>query len=165
MRCDSNGNAVADDTELSLGENFFLCVEGDQSAVVINSIREMMATKDGVTDLNLVATIGDGSGEGDLNPNTFVYGYGSNKVVIATRLPSVFFAAGGAVTLSGTTNINTGGRRRLSRSMQASASSAKESAAFSMKVEIAGSSDVSGASAIKATTAMFFGVVAAALFV
>merc|ERR1711933_239063 len=66
-----DGNDVADDTELSLGENFFLCVESDQSAVIINSIREMTATKDGVTDLNLVTTIGDGSGEGDLNSNTF----------------------------------------------------------------------------------------------
>merc|ERR1712176_616892 len=164
-RCDANGNDVTDDTELTLGENFFLCVEGDQSTVVINSIREMMAAKDGVTDMSLVATAGDGSGEGDRNPNTFIYGYGSNKVIIATRLPAPFFAAGGAVTLSGTANISIGSSgRRLGRSLQAT-SFEKESAGFRMEVKVAGSSDTSGASAIKATTAMIFGVVAAMLFV
>ena len=153
-RCDANGNEVTDDTELTLGENFFLCVEGDQTTVVINSIREMMAAKDGVTDMNLVTTIGDGSGEGERNPNTFVYGYGSNKVVIATRLPSPFFEAGGAVTLSGTANISIGSsRRRLGRSLQVT-SSKKESAGFRMEVGVVSTDDASGASAIKATTAL-----------
>merc|ERR1712025_448347 len=96
------------------------------------------AAKDGVTDMNLVAMDGDGSGEGNRNPNTFIYGNGSNKVVIATRLPAPFFEVGGAVTLSGTANISTGGRRRLGRSLQ-EAAAADESAGFSMEVAIVGS--------------------------
>ena len=132
--------------------------------ILISSIRDLTATKGGVTDLSLVAAVGDGSGKGDRNPNTFVYGNGSNKVVVATRLPSTFFAAGGAVTLSGTANISTGGRRRLVRTMQEISTSAKESADFSMEVAIVGS-DSSGASAIKATAVMFFGTLAVLLFV
>merc|ERR1712176_563683 len=160
-RCDSNGNAVPTDTELSLGENFFLCVEGDQTSVLIDNIRDLTATKGGVADLNLVAINGDGSGEGNRNPNTFVYGNGTNKVVIATRLPSPFFTTGGSVTLSGTANVSLGRRRRLGRSLQEGSVMEEESADFSMQVSIAGSSGASDASAvqIKATAALFLGSV------
>jgi len=157
-RCDEFGNVVTDSV-LSLGDNLFFCVTGQQSVVLINSIQQLTASKDG-ENLSLVTYAGDGSGAGDLNPNTFVYGTGTNNAVIATRLPSTFFSSTGEVILSGTANISTGGRRQLVRSMQ----EASESGDFSMEVKIAGSSDASGASAIKATATVFFGAVAAALF-
>jgi len=163
-RCDASGNEN-DDTDLSVGENFFLCVEGDQSAVVINNIGKLTATK-GSSEKLLVAEVTGAVGLGGTrDSNTFVYGNGNNRVVIATRLPTDFFDTGGIVTFSGKANISTGGGRRLFRSMQVASTSseAEESADFSMDVRIVGSNkdDASGASAIRATAAMFFAAVAA----
>merc|ERR1712146_351091 len=87
---------------MGLGENFFLCVEGAQDAVIINDITTLDATKTGVTDLALI----DGATP---NSNTFVYGKESEKVVVATRLPATFFEDDEVVTLVGTADIVTGG--------------------------------------------------------
>jgi len=136
-RCDIEGNAVTEDTVLSFGENFFLCVEGIQSSVRISSIKYLEARKSGVDTINLITSDSAGS-EGATNPNTFVYGKNSNKVVIATRLPSRFFEADGGITLAGTANIGTGGSRRLARLMQETSTS-EEASDFSMDIPIVAS--------------------------
>merc|ERR1711935_313838 len=171
-RCDQNGDEVSNDATLAVGENFFLCVKGSQSQVVISNIGEMTATKTGDTpSLSIATQVEDGSGEGTSNSNTFVYGNGQNKVVIATRLPATFFASGGPVTFSGSANIVVGNkvspdaRRQLSRSMQVASASSEESANFSMVIQVAGMDDASSASAIKTTAAMFFAAAVAALIV
>jgi len=155
-----------------VGENFFLCVKGSQSQVVISNIKEMTATKtDPTLSLSIVTEVDDGSGEGTSNSNTFVYGNGQNKVVIATRLPAIYFASDGPVTFSGSANIVVGNevspdtRRRLSRSMQVASASSEESANFSMVIQVAGMDDASSASAIKTIAAMFFAAAVAALIV
>jgi len=168
-RCDKNGIGVSNDAALAVGENFFLCVKGSQSQVVISNIGEMKAAKIPKTgntlSLSIVTEEGDGSGEGTLNSNTFVYGNGQNQVVIATRLPVPFFASSGTVTLSGSANIVVGANRQLSRSMQVASASSEESANFSMVIQVAGMDDASSASAIKTTAAMFFAAAVAALIV
>ena len=148
-RCDETGE-TSSDSILELGENFFLCVEGDQDAVIINDITTLDATKNGVTDLALI----DGATP---NSNTFVYGKESEKVVVATRLPATFFEDDGAVTLVGTADIVTGGgTRKLAqvRIMQES----PQSADFSMTVEVESSS---AASLSTFGVAAVFGLVAA----
>ena len=135
---------------MELGENFYLCVEGDQDAVIINDIESLDATKTGVTDLALI----DGATP---NSNTFVYGKETGKVVVATRLPATFFEADGDVTLEGTADIVTGGgTRKLAqvRIMQES----PQSADFSMTVEVESSS---AASLSAFGVAAAFGLVAA----
>merc|ERR1712146_263390 len=120
---------------MGLGENFFLCVEGAQDAVIINDITTLDATKNGVTDLALID-------EATPNSNTFVYGKQSEKVVVATRLPATFFEDDEVVTLVGTADIVTGGGgRKLAqvRIMQES----PQSADFSMTVEVESSSAAS----------------------
>jgi len=163
-RCDENGGEVTSGTALTVGENFYLCVKGKQSQVIVSNIEEMTAAKTGATTLSLVTATSTGS-EGTVNSNTFVYGNGQNQVVIATRLPSTFFATGGTVTFTGSANIVVGARRRLSRSMEVASTSSEESANFSMDIQVAGMDDASSASAIKTTAAMFFAVVVAALIV
>ena len=148
-RCDETGE-TSSDSILELGENFFLCVEGEQDAVIINDITTLDATKNGVTDLALI----DGATP---NSNTFVYGKESEKVVVATRLPATFFEDDGAVTLEGTAEIVTGGgTRKLAqvRIMQES----PQSADFSMTVEVESSS---AASLSAFGVAAAFGLVAA----
>ena len=133
-RCDETGE-TSSDSILELGENFFLCVEGVQDAVIINDIDSLDATKTGVTDLALI----DGATP---NSNTFVYGKQSEKVVVATRLPATFFEDDEVVTLVGTAVIVTGGGiRKLAqvRIMQES----PQSADFSMTVEVESSSAAS----------------------
>ena len=150
FRCDNTGDAFPEDTILELGENFYLCVEGDQDAVIINDIESLDATKTGVTDLALI----DGATP---NSNTFVYGKETGKVVVATRLPATFFEADGDVTLEGTADIVTGGgTRKLAqvRIMQES----PQSADFSMIVEVESSS---AASLSTFGVAAVFGLVAA----
>jgi len=157
-RCDENGGVISGGgTVLTVGENFYLCVKGSKSQVVVSNIQQMTASKDSDTLSLVAATVS--------NSNTFVYGNGQNQVVIATRLPATFFASGGAVTFSGSANIVVGARRRLSRSMQVASVSSEESANFSMDIQVAGMDDASSASAIKTTAAMFFAAAVAALFV
>lgn len=132
-RCDSDGDR-ASDTPLKLGENFYLCAEGSQS-VLIDGIDTLKADKNGQPTLNLI------SAGGDRNSNTFVYGTGGNKVVIATRLPSNFYENAVGVSLSGTTDISIGGRRQLVRIMQEA--SPPESVDFSMEVGVVSSGAVS----------------------
>ena len=148
-RCDETGEASSDSI-LELGENFFLCVDGDQDAVIINDITTLEATKDDDTDVALIT-------EGEPNPNTFVYGKETGKVVVATRLPATFFEDDGAFTLEGTAVIVTGGgTRKLAqvRIMQES----PQSADFSMTVEVESSS---AASLSAFGVAAAFGLVAA----
>jgi len=153
FRCDSSGTAEADKV-LSLGENFFLCVEGDKDNVRITSIDNLKATKTGKELVLISAAIAQ-------NQNTYVYGQGDKKVVIATRLTAGFFEDGQSVTLSGVANLETGQRRQLSiRNMQAADA---EGSGFSMEVGIVPSNG-SGASAFKATIAVFAAAVVA-LFV
>lgn len=133
-RCDETGE-TSSDSILELGENFFLCVEGVQDAVIINDIDSLDATKTGGTDLALID-------EATPNSNTFVYGKQSEKVVVATRLPATFFEDDEVVTLVGTAVIVTGGGiRKLAqvRIMQES----PQSADFSMTVEVESSSAAS----------------------
>ena len=148
-RCDETGE-TSSDSILELGENFFLCVEGEQDAVIINDITTLDATKNGVTDLALI----DGATP---NSNTFVYGKESEKVVVATRLPATFFEDDEVVTLVGNAVIVTGGgTRKLAqvRIMQES----PQSADFSMTVEVESSS---AASLSAFGVAAAFGLVAA----
>ena len=151
-RCDETGE-TSSDSILELGENFFLCVEGEQDAVIINDITTLGATKDDDNDDTDLALITDGNP----NSNTFVYGKESEKVVVATRLPATFFEDDGAVTLEGTADIVTGGgTRKLAqvRIMQES----PQSADFSMIVEVESSS---AASLSTFGVAAAFGLVAA----
>jgi len=135
-RCDTDGNEVTKDTELSVGENFFLCVNGSQN-VVISGIQELVATKNNVVDVILVTSTGAGS-EGTNNANTFVYGKDTNQIIIATRIPSRFFQGTGSITLTGAANIGVGGRRRLVRLMQETSTS-EESSDFSTEIPIVAS--------------------------
>jgi len=135
-RCDTDGNEVTEDTELSVGENFFLCVNGSQN-VVISGIQELVATKNNVDDVILVTSTGAGS-EGTNNANTFVYGKDINQIIIATRIPSRFFQGTGSITLTGAANIGVGGRRRLVRLMQETSTS-EESSDFSTEIPIVAS--------------------------
>jgi len=153
-RCDETGE-TSSDSSLELGENFFLCVEGEQDAVIINDITTLGATKTGVTDLALITG-------GNANSNTFVYGKESGKVIVATRLPATFFEDDGSVTLEGTADIEIetgGGGRKLAqvRIMQES----PQSADFSMTVEVESSS---AASLSAFGVAAVLGLVAAFLF-
>merc|ERR1712086_1218135 len=132
-RCDTDGNEVTKDTELSVGENFFLCVNGSQN-VVISGIQVLVATKNNVVDVILVTSTGAGS-EGTNNANTFVYGKDTNQIIIATRIPSRFFQGTGSITLTGAANIGVGGRRRLVRLMQETSTS-EESSDFSTEIPI-----------------------------
>jgi len=156
LRCDANGGEITGGgAPLNVGDNFFLCVRGSESQVVVNTIQGLAATKDSEN----IALIADKVS----NANTFVFGEGQNQVVIATRLPSPFFLSAGSVTFEGSANIVVNGRRRLSRSMQAL--EAEESADFSMDIGVTGMDDASSASAIRATAAMLFAAVFAALIV
>jgi len=148
-RCDETGE-TSSDSILELGENFFLCVEGEQDAVIINDITTLEATKDDDTDVALITS-------GNPNSNTFVYGKQSEKVVVATRLPATFFEDDEVVTLVGSAVIVTGGgTRKLAqvRIMQES----PQSADFSMTVEVESSS---AASLSAFGVAAAFGLVAA----
>jgi len=156
LRCDANGGEITGGgAPLNVGDNFFLCVRGSESQVVVNNIQGLAARKDSEN----IALIADKVS----NANTFVFGEGQNQVVIATRLPSPFFLSRGSVTFEGSANIVVNGRRRLSRSMQAL--EAEESADFSMDIGVTGMDDASSASAIRATAAMLFAAVFAALIV
>ena len=133
--------------------------------MVVNSIAELTATKDGVDPLGLITTK-------RTDPNIFVYGTKTNMVVIATRLPAPFFAGAGVVRLSGTAKIVTGGRRRLSstRDLQettaSDAATEEESSGFVTEVDVVVASDASGGLAIKTTTAVVvFSAFAAGFFV
>jgi len=132
FRCNIAGTQVSDDLELSLGENFFLCVEGSQSSVRIVNIESLLASKDNIENIDLIAA--DGS-----TPSTFLYGLNTNKAVIATRLPSRFFSSDGAITLTGTAVIENGGGRRLARLMQETSTS-EEASEFSMDIPVVASS-------------------------
>ena len=149
FRCDETGDATTD-TNLALGENFFLCVERSQDTVIVNDITSLDVTKAGVPLLALITG-------GTSNSNTFVYGKGSEKVVVATRLPATFFEADGVVTLEGTADIERGvGSRKLApvRLLQES----PQSTDFSMTVEV----DSSSAASVSAFgLATVFGLVVA----
>jgi len=169
-RCDADGNAVGDDTVLAVGETFFLCVEGSEDRVVVNNISYLTAEgQANGASLPIIAVDGSGGLEGTLISNTFVYGYGENQVIIATRLPVAFFVSAQTVVFSGVANIYVDsvdpGRvlnSQLSRGMQVAS---EESASFSMDIQVVGMDDASSASAIKTTAAMFFVAAVAALIV
>ena len=161
FRCDETGDATTD-TNVALGENFFLCVERNQDTVIVNDITSLDVTKSGVTDFALIAG-------GTPNSNTFVYGKGSEKVVVATRLPATFFEADGVVTLEGTADIESSlFSRKLApvRLLQESPveflQESPQSADFSMTVEV--EVDSSSAASVSAFgLATVFGSVAAFL--
>lgn len=149
FRCDDDGDASTD-TNLELGETYFLCVNGDQDAVIVKDINSLNAIKAGVSDLPLIAG-------GTPNTNTFVFGKESEKVIIATRLPATFFEADGFVTLEGTAEIKRGGGNRKLAQVRILQEST-ESADFSMTVKVESSSAAS-VSAFGVVTV--FGVVVA----
>lgn len=158
-RCDASGTKPDDFRDsVRLEENFFLCVEGQQSGVVIKSIDELKAKQATKDDVNLI------TGTDQENTNTFVYGKNSNKVVIATRFPATSFETASTITLEGKSTIVTGGvvnGRRLGRSMQeVSAAPGEESADFSMEIGIV--ADESGGFVIQSSAKVFLGTLAAA---
>ena len=149
FRCDDDGDASTD-TNLELGETYFLCVNGDQDTVIVKDINSLNAIKAGVSDLPLIAG-------GTPNTNTFVFGKESEKIIIATRLPATFFEADGFVTLEGTAEIKRGGGNRKLAQVRILQEST-ESADFSMTVKVESSSAAS-VSAFGVVTV--FGVVVA----
>mmetsp|Transcript_46371 Transcript_46371/g.51859 ORF Transcript_46371/g.51859 Transcript_46371/m.51859 type:complete len:666 (-) Transcript_46371:83-2080(-) len=157
FRCDENGERDESATDLELGDNFYLCAVGVQSAVIINSITTLTADKGegdlALTTANLITA-------GDPNSNTFVYASPKKKKVgIATRLPSTFYREQGAVTFAGTADIDvSGGRRQLVRIMQ-EASTGPESANFSMEIGVV-ASGAYRASVFGAAAAVFVAVTA-----
>jgi len=157
FRCDENGERDESATDLELGDNFYLCAVGVQSAVIINSITTLTADKGegdlALTTANLITA-------GNPNSNTFVYASPKKKKVgIATRLPSTFYREQGAVTFAGTADIDvSGGRRQLVRIMQ-EASTGPESANFSMEIGVV-ASGAYRASVFGAAAAVFGAVTA-----
>lgn len=111
FRCDSNGDR-ASDTALSLGDNLYICVKGDQSGLLINDIVNLYAQVEGVnpnfpnpnTNPSPVVyqTLVE---EMTAVAGTFVYGRNTNKLVVATRFTSNFFETEGIVSLNGEVNI------------------------------------------------------------
>ena len=135
FRCDSTGVGISNNV-LSFGENFYLCVVGHQSAVIIEGITNLKVSKPDVsTDINLITS-------GTNNANTFVYGAGTNEVVIATLLPAQFFVTSEAITLYGGASIVTGGGGRQLVRIERKPS-VLDSADFSMEVEVEASGVIS----------------------
>ena len=150
VRCDEQGETITGQP-LAVGDNLFFCIKGDKSNVLITNIQDMRADKTGITTYSIVSlnTVGT---EGSNNVNTFIYGKGTNEIVVATRIPIQFYQDNNSITIKGTANLAIGSRRKLGREMQAAA----ESSDFEMKVEVAASS----ASAIKAIATVSFGAIA-----
>jgi len=152
FRCDSTGVTVSNEV-LSFGENFFLCVTGHQSAVVIDSINTLKVSKSDVsTNFNLITS-------GNNNANTIVYGAGTNAVVIATLLPAKFFVTSGDITLSGDATIRTSGSERQLVRIERKPS-VSDSADFSMEIEVEASGAISNF-VFEFVAAALVGVVAA----
>ena len=83
-RCDGGGNRV--NGQLSQADDFFMCIEGDQNAAVIDVINTLTATKGNKAQELIVEGIQDAL-------KTFVYGLGTNKAIVSTRLSIDFFDA------------------------------------------------------------------------
>ena len=102
-QCDDSGTSTSG--PLSLGDTLYICIDGDQDTVVIDAVNNLQANKSGVTSLSI---INDGSNVAN-DAITAVYDTGTNKAVVATKLPLAFFKSSEAVTVSGNADISAGG--------------------------------------------------------
>lgn len=100
-RCDGGGNRV--NGQLSQADDFFMCIEGDQNAAVIDVINTLTATK-GVKAQELIVNedIQDAL-------KTFVYGLGTNKAIVSTRLSIDFFEDAEPIVMSGEAAVSPSG--------------------------------------------------------
>lgn len=109
-RCDQFGETVSGNLEI--GDNFFLCVQGDPTSVLVTEIETLTASKGDSLSLQLIG--GESSGA-----NAQQYGKGSNILIIGIRLPASFYTGAGDVTFTGEAAITVGSnRRQLVRIMQ-----------------------------------------------
>lgn len=141
-QCDDSGTLTSSD--LSLGDTLYICIDGDQDAVIVNAVNNLQAEKSGVS-VSPLSIIDDGPTIAN-DAITAVYNTGTNKVIVTTILPLAFFEDSGAITVSGNADISAGGSsRQLSIGMGKEVISrpvvGADSAKFNLKVGVIPVSD------------------------
>lgn len=136
-QCDASGSSTS--SSLSVAETLYICIEGDQDAVVINAIVNLQAAKLGVSTLSIIE-------EASIINSAITTIYVYDKVIVATKLPLGFFEDSNSIIISGDADISAGGSiRKLSMGKtvvsRPVADQGAESATFNLNIGVIPVSD------------------------